>query len=78
MSIRQKILNVLFPHRGMTEVMVHDECGGWLAFIEYNCGYQLKCTKCGQAEEAYWGMGQRLMWHYEWFPTERVNKFYDD
>lgn len=65
-------------HISMSKVMVHDGCGGWLYYVEYNCGAQLKCAKCGENAEAYFGMGKQLLYHYEWHSTEAVNKFYDD
>jgi hypothetical protein len=77
-NIRKRISKFFRPHKGMSKIMVHDNCGGWIAEIEYSCGVQLKCFKCDKRWESYWGMGEQPIYHYEWFPKEEVDKFYDD
>lgn len=65
-------------YKGKTPVDIHDNCGGYLAFTEYNAGYQRRCLKCGASEEAWFGMGKRLSYHEEWRPKEEVAKVFDD
>jgi phage FluMu protein Com len=77
-NLKQKMLKMLFTHKGMSQVMVHDDCGGWLAEIESCCGIQLKCSKCGKVYENYWHMGEQPNYHLEWHSTEEVNKFYGE
>ena len=78
-SLKQKILKMFFLHKGMSQVMVHDNCGGWIAEIEYVCAIHLKCFKCGKEWEGYWrSMSEQPSYHLEWHPTEEVNKFYGE
>jgi len=78
-ELKRKVKHYLFPHSGMEKVMIHDDCGGWIAEIEYVCAIHLKCFKCGQEWEGYWrSMGDQPRYHYEWKPQEEVKKFYGE
>ena len=76
MGLLSRIDKFLRPHKGMEQVMIHDDCGGWMYFVEYNCGHQVKCDKCGKSWETYWHMGEQPHYHLEWKPKVEVDKFY--
>ena len=71
----------LFPHRGMKKVMVHDGCGGWLAYVQFSMKESLWCTECHTIFQDNAGsltVNFDEKWHYEWRPKEEVDKFYAD
>jgi hypothetical protein len=78
MTIQERIRHFLFPHAGMEQVKMHDDCGGWIFFAEYACGVQMQCSKCDKRWEGYWRMGEQPNYHLEWKPKEEVAKFFEE